>query len=76
MIADEWFVVSKHAEEKCAGRCEVLQKTEGGKAQMLRSVPEPTCGKAVTMPVLTNKIDSEISADPNINCPFVFRKMR
>ena len=41
MIAGEWFVVSKHAEEKCAGRCEVLQKTEGGKAQMLRSVPEP-----------------------------------
>jgi len=41
MIRREWFVVNKYAEEKCAGRREVLQKAEGGKAQMLRSVPEP-----------------------------------
>ncbi len=41
MTASEWFVVNKHAEEKCAGWREILQKTKRRKAQMLGSVPEP-----------------------------------
>ncbi len=41
MTACERFMIKKYAEEKCAGRREILQETKRREAQMPGGIPKP-----------------------------------